>query len=93
MGTYHIGDALKTVVGKSRLKNGLRTARIEVVWENIIGKTISKYTDKIEIINQTLFISTNVGALKNELHFQRELIIQRINEEFGEKVISNIVIK
>jgi hypothetical protein len=93
MGTYHIGDALKTITKAGRLKNGLRSAQIDAVWEKIIGKTISNYTNKIEIINQTLFVSTNVGALKNELHFQKELIIKRINEEFGENVITNLVIK
>ena len=93
MGTYHIGDALKEVVNKSRLKNGLRAAAIEEIWEATMGKTIAKYTEKLEIINHTLFITTHVAALKNELHFQRELIIQRLNEAFGEKVISNIVIR
>jgi hypothetical protein len=93
MGTYHIGDALKDVVSKSRLKNGLRAAQIGEIWEEVMGKTIAKYTEKLEIINQTLFVTTHVAALKNELHFQKDLIIQRINEKFGEKVISNIVIK
>jgi hypothetical protein len=93
MGTYHIGDALKDVVAKSRLKNGLRAAQISDIWEEVMGKTISKYTEKLEMINQTLFVTTHVAALKNELHFQKDLIIQRINEKFGEKVISNIVIK
>jgi len=93
MGTYHIGDALKQVVNKSRLKNGLRAAQIEEIWEAVMGKTIAKYTQKLEIINQTLFVTTPVAALKNELHFQKDLIIQRLNENFGEKVISTIVIK
>ncbi len=93
MGTYHIGDALKDVVNKSRLKNGLRAAAIEEIWENVMGKTIAKYTEKIEIINHTLFITTHVAALKNELHFQKDLIVKRINEAFNEKVITNIVIR
>lgn len=93
MGTYHIGEALKHLTTHSRLKNGLRTAQLDVVWEKIIGKTIAKYTDKIEIIQQTLFVTTSVGPLKNELHFQKELIIRRINEEFGETVITKMVIK
>lgn len=93
MGTYHIGDALKEVVSKSRLKNGLRAASINEIWETVMGVTIAKYTHKLEIVNHTLFITTHVAALKNELHFQKDLIIQRINESFGEKVIWNIVIK
>lgn len=93
MGTYHIGEALKEVIAKSKLKNGLRAAAIDEIWEDVMGITISKYTEKIEIINQTLFITTHIAALKNELHFQKELIIQRINEKFGEKVVMKLVIK
>lgn len=93
MALSHIGDALKALSNTGKLKNGLRTAQLDTVWENVMGKTISKYTDKVEIINQTLFIATTVGALKNELHFQKDLIIKRLNEEFGETVIKELVIR
>jgi hypothetical protein len=58
-----------------------------------MGKTIANYTDKIEIINSTLFISTNVAPLKNELIYQKAKIIERVNEALGEKVIKEVVIK
>ncbi len=93
MGEYSLGDALKGFINKSRLRNGIRAVQIEEVWEQLMGKTIAKYTEKIEIINQTLFIRTNVGPLKNELQFQKAQIIQRVNEAFGEKVISQVVIQ
>ena len=63
--------------------------QIEEVWEELMGKTIARYTDSIQIINQTLFISTSVAPLKNELLFQKEKIIQRVNEALGEKVFFN----
>ena len=44
-------------------------------------------------VNQILFISTNVGPLKNELMYQKIQIIQRVNEAFGEKVISHVVVE
>lgn len=93
MALISIGEALKDIVKKSRLKNGLRAAAIEEIWEKIMGKTVAKYTHKIQIINQKLFITTHVAALKNELHFQKDLIKQRINEEFGEIVITDIIIQ
>lgn len=93
MSSQHISEALKALTLKGKLKNGLRTAQIETVWQNIMGNAIAKYTEKIEIINQTLFVTTYVGALKNELHFQKTLIIKRINEEFGDTVITDLVIK
>jgi hypothetical protein len=58
-----------------------------------MGKTIAKYTDSIQIVNQTLFISTTVAPLRNELMFQKEKIIQRVNEALGEKVVRDVVIK
>ncbi len=92
MGEYSIGDAIKNMVSKSNLRNGIRKVQIEEVWEEIMGKTIAKYTEKIQIINQTLFITTHVGPLKNELLYQKPQIIQRINEAFDEKVIKEVVI-
>lgn len=88
-----IGDALKDFINKSKLKSGLRAVQIESVWQELMGKTISRYTDKLEIINNTLFIYTSVGALKNELIYQKPKIIKRINEAFGENVISDVIIK
>ncbi len=67
--------------------------QIQDAWEKLMGKTIAKYTDKIEIIGSTLFISSTVGALKNELLYQKEKIIERVNEALGEKVITEVVIK
>ena len=58
-----------------------------------MGRTIAYYTDKIQIINNTLLITTSVAPLKSELIYQREKIIERVNEELGEKVISEVVVK
>ena len=67
--------------------------RIEELWEEIMGKTIAKYTDKIQIIGTTLFITSTVAPLKNELLYQKEKIIERVNEAMGEKIIKDVVIK
>ena len=47
MATFKIGDALKQFVQGSRLKNGIQSAQIVAVLLEIMGVTISKYTDKI----------------------------------------------
>ncbi len=93
MGQMSVGDAIKEFLKKSRLKTGIQALQIEEVWEKLMGKTIAKYTDKIQIINQTLFIKTNVGPLKQELIYQKEKIIERVNEALGEKVIKEVVIQ
>jgi hypothetical protein len=93
MGEISLQDAINQFLLKSRLKSGIQALRIEDVWEEVMGKTVAKYTDKIQIINATLFITTNVAPLKNELLYQKEKIIERVNEALGEKTIKEVVIK
>ena len=93
MAEISIGDAIMAFLKKSRLKTGIQALQIEQIWETMMGKTIAKYTDKIQIINHTLFIHTNVGPLRQELMYQKEKIIERVNEALGEKVIKEVVIK
>ena len=93
MGEHSLGDALKKFLNQSRLKGSIQALQIEEIWEKIMGKTVSRYTDKIKILNDTLFISTQIAPLKQELIFQKEKIIQRVNEALGQKVISKIVVQ
>ena len=93
MAEISIGDALKQFLKTSKLKSGVQAMQIEDAWEKIMGKMIARYTDKIEIVNSTLFISSSVAPLKNELLYQKAKIIQRVNEALGEKVIKDVVIK
>ncbi len=93
MAEISLQDAIRQFLQKSRLKTGIQALRIEEVWEELMGKTIAKYTDKIQIINHTLYITSSVAPLKNELLYQKEKIIERINEALGEKVVKDVVIK
>lgn len=93
MGEYSMGDAIKKFLEQSRIKGGIQALQIEDVWEQIMGKTIARYTDKLHIINDTLFITTQVAPLKQELIFQKEKIIQRVNEALGQKVINKVVVQ
>jgi len=93
MAQVQIGEALRDFLNKSKLKSGLRAVQIEDAWEEIMGKTIARYTDKIQIINNTLFIYTSVGALKQELIYQKPKIIERVNEALHEKAITDVIVK
>ena len=93
MGEYSMSDAIKKFLDQSRIKGGIQALQIEDVWEQIMGKTVARYTDKLRIINDTLFITTQVGPLKQELIFQKERIIQRVNEALGQKIITKLVVQ
>jgi hypothetical protein len=94
MSQVSLGEAIQMFLKKNnRLKTGMQALQIEEVWEKIMGKTVAKYTEKIQIINHKLFISTSIGPLKAELQYQKEKIIERVNEALGEKVIKEVIIQ
>lgn len=93
MGEFSISDAIQQFLQQSRIKGDIQALQIEEAWEKIMGKTVAKYTDKIQIIGDKLFITTNVAPLKNELIYQKEKIRQRVNEVVGQKVVNEVIIR
>ena len=93
MGEYSLGDAMKHFLNRSRIKGSIQALQIEDVWEQIMGKTIAKYTEKIEIHGTTLYINTTVAPLKQELLYQKDQIRTRVNELLGEHTVREVVIR
>ena len=93
MGEYSLGDALRKFLDKSHLKGSIQALQIEEVWEKIMGKTVARYTDKIQIHGHTLYVNTAIAPLRQELLYQKDKIIQLVNEALGENVIKEVVIK
>lgn len=93
MAQYSLQDALKEFLNGSRLKGDVRALQIEEIWESMMGKTVARYTDKIRILGDKLFIHTSMAPLRNELVYQREKIRQKVNEALGENAIREVIIQ
>lgn len=93
MGQYKIGDAIRQYLNQSRIKGDIQAMEINDLWEKIMGKTIAQYTENLKVINKTLFITTHIAPLKQELLYQKEKIKLRVNEALGEKLIEEVVIQ
>ncbi|TXJ22966.1 MAG: DUF721 domain-containing protein [Chitinophagaceae bacterium] len=93
MGEFSFKDAMQQFLNQSRIKGDIQAMQIEEVWENIMGKTISRYTDKLQIFGDKLVITTHVAPLKQELLYQKEKIVQRVNEALGQRVIKEVIIQ
>jgi hypothetical protein len=93
MGEISLQDAMHQFLKNSKFKTYIQAIQIEELWETMMGKTVAKYTDKIQIIGTTLFITTTVAPLKNELLYQRDEILKRVNAALGEMTIKEVVIK
>ena len=93
MGEFSLGDAIQQFLNKSRIKGDIQALQIEDVWEQIMGKTVARYTEKLQLYGDKLIVTTNVAPLKQELAYQKEKIIQRINEALGNLVVREVIIQ
>ena len=93
MAEFSLGEAIQEFLNKSRIKGDIQAMQIGDVWEDIMGKTIARYTDSIKIFGDKLYISTPVAPLKNELVYQKEKIRLRVNEALGKNIIKEVIIQ
>jgi hypothetical protein len=93
MGEYSLGTAIQQFLNQSRIKGDIQAMQIEEIWEQIMGKTIARYTDKLQIFGDKLIITTQVAPLKQELIYQKEKIMLRVNESLGQNVIREVIIQ
>ena len=73
------------------LGSGLKKIFLKKIWLKVIGKNVSQYTRNIYIKNNTLYLTITSSALKEELSYGKDKIIQNFNKEIGNDEINKIV--
>ncbi|MGX5819129.1 DUF721 domain-containing protein [Chitinophaga lutea] len=88
-----MGDALKEYLNKSRFKPKLMEVRIQENWEAVVGKTVARYTQSVQLFDDKLIITTTVAPLRQELSYSKDTIIRLVNEMLGETVVREVVVR
>lgn len=78
-----------------KVLKGMSTIRLEEVYHQVVGNTISKYTEYVRFDSNSgkLSIFVKSAPLKAELNLQKEKIVTLINEKVGTDLIQSIQIK
>jgi hypothetical protein len=92
MAQYSMQDAIKQMLEQSNWKYDYQVTKLKQDWELLMGKTVAKHTNDIQIRQGRLYIYTNVAPLKNELNYSKMLLVEKINQHFGEKFIHDVVV-
>ena len=75
-----LSDILGEFSEQKKIKIPLQEARIVNLWKPLMGELINRYKEKIFVKNQVLFIQVQPSALKNELLYLQDQIIEKINK-------------
>jgi predicted nucleic acid-binding Zn ribbon protein len=91
--TQPIGDVLKEYLKALKINSKLKEMHVVNHWEDLMGKSVANRTRSVFIKNKTLFVQLKSSVLRNELTMMRQSIMDKLNEQAGEKIIDKIVIK
>ena len=91
--TQTIASVIKDYLKEAQIEGKLKEVQVVNSWEELVGKTIARRTNRIYIKNGKLYLHINSSIVKNELLMHREGIIERINTNAGEEIVKEIVIR
>ena len=89
----NIGQIITDLLKKENLDVALDEHRASALWPQIVGDGINRYTIRRYVKDGVMTVHMSSASLANELMYNRESIIQRINEALGREIIREIVFK
>ena len=88
-----LDDILKGMINELDLKHKLYQTKIQEIWPQLMGQSISNYTRSIKVRKRKLYIEIISAPLKQELTYGRDKIKKNLNEELGEDYIIDVVVR
>lgn len=86
-------DAIREMLDTFHLQERVNELRLKENWEKIFGKTIAKYTQKISVRSGKLYLTVDSASLRQELTFNKEKMIGRINESIAPGFVEEIILR
>ena len=91
--TQNISEIISFIMKQNGLDEKLAEVRAIRSWEELLGKTVTRYTKNLYIKDKTLFVSLNSSIVRNEIMMIRDELIKRLNDKAGRIIIEKIVVK
>ena len=88
-----VGDAINQFLKQEKLDVKISRFSVKNSWNEIVGEHISNNTTEIAFNDTVLFLTLKSAALKQELSFNKQQIIENVNRFCGYKLINDIVFK
>ena len=86
-------DAINHLMETYGLSDKLRETRLINSWETLMGKSIANHTKGIYIKNKKLYLELDSAALREELSYSKEKLLQILNEEAGAEILKDVIFR
>lgn len=73
-----------------RLDGKMKEMDIIDAWPEMMGTAVANRTRQLTIKNQTLYLKMDSAVMRDELSHGKQVIIERINQKAGFKMINDV---
>ncbi len=85
-----IGNFLSDSLKEMGIEKKLEETRVIQVWNSLFGDSMRKFIGKVYVKNRILYIEVTSSLLKQNLLYQKELFIAKINQQAGTNILDDI---
>ncbi len=83
-------DAINDLLRLYGLEEKMQGITLIKVWEDVMGKVIAKHTTDISFKKKVLTVKLDSAPLRQELHYMQTEIVQKLNENMGKEIVSEL---
>ncbi len=87
-----VGDVIYQYLREQGLETPLNEYRLIKAWNEVMGKTVSRYTTALSIRNQVLYVRLSSASLRSEIMMRHTELVRQLNNHVGAQVISRLSI-
>lgn len=91
--TQKLDEVIQEYLKALKIDDKIKEVRLIRSWDEMVGKTIARSTKEIYIKNRKLFVQLNSSVIRNELFMIRDGLKNALNDQAGESVIDEIILK
>ncbi|HEY8740667.1 MAG TPA: DUF721 domain-containing protein [Candidatus Dormibacteraeota bacterium] len=89
-GPQPIGELIMPTLARLGLKTRARHLQVMGAWAGVVGDAVAAGAHPTAYNRGRVTVETDSPALGHQLHLQRQLIIDQLNEVIGDKVVTDI---
>ena len=86
----HLKKAIEEAIDSAGIKSALSQEAAIVLWGSIVGEAVSSVTKAERVESGTLIVKVETAVWRQELHMQKEEIINKVNKKIGTRAIREI---
>lgn len=88
-----ISKAIEKMLKKMNIETTVRQWEVVSWWDDIVGETIAKHTRADKISFGKLYVSVDSPVWRNELMFQKNDLLKKVNSRLKRTKIKEIVLR